>query len=308
MSYEEMIASLEYISEVKKQLPEELNKMTQQLNDIRQNLAVVIADNQSQQTEVVNVLVEVQNQLKQFPKTVTEQQTLLQKQMGIVINKMKQLNQTTVTQKEELSPLTTAVNNYFDAFAQQLDEMKTNHLQLLAQGVNTFNKLWQNLETTNEAIASAWATTEDEIDNLETKIDACQNLVDNQLEEIKSDLAEADTNINDKIEHIFIENLQEFDNNFKQKIDEVLANIKEEINNFTTENEEKMDDVTEVINDKLEEFLDNLTDGIDLEEHCDYLEKFHKTFNDNSETVENLIPKLEELIEEVKEAGESLNV
>lgn len=39
---EKLISSLEYISEVRKNLPEELSKMTEILNDIRENLNNVI--------------------------------------------------------------------------------------------------------------------------------------------------------------------------------------------------------------------------------------------------------------------------
>ncbi len=41
--------------------------------------------------------------------------------------------------------------------------MKNTHLQLLAQGINTFNQLWENLESNHEAIDIAWQSTEQEI-------------------------------------------------------------------------------------------------------------------------------------------------
>ncbi len=162
-TYDDVMTGLQHIAQVRQDLPEELNKMTERLNEIQENLVNIITENQQKQLEVIQVLLEVKDELQQFPQIIATQQSLLQNKMIAVAGKIKQLNDNMVEQREELTNPVEMLTDYFNRFEEQLDTMKNTHLQLLAQGINTFNQLWENLESNHEAIDIAWQSTEQEI-------------------------------------------------------------------------------------------------------------------------------------------------
>ena len=65
-----ILIGLQHIAQVRQQLPEELEKMTEKLNGIQENLTTVITENQEKQIEVIQILLEVKQKLQQFPEII----------------------------------------------------------------------------------------------------------------------------------------------------------------------------------------------------------------------------------------------
>jgi len=305
---ENLITSLEYISEVKKQLPDELNKMTEKLNIIKEEIIEIIDNNKAKQAEIITLLLDIKNKLKDFAETINNQQSLLQNKIVFVAEKLKKLDENMTQQEAEISPIIEALNNYFVKFEEQLNTLKSKHLQLLTQGINTFNELWQTLDDNHEKIEISWLEMTQEIQILNDKISNFQNLIQSENENVKDNLDNTENSLDNYIESILSEELNPLEITFKEEINNSLENIENQITEFREISEEKVKEFSDLVKEKINSFIEEVENSIKLDDYNSNLQESHNSFCDNGENLKDSIPKLKKLICDMEEARESLNI
>lgn len=308
MSYEDLIISLQYISEVKKQLPDELNKMTEKLTLIKEDILEILVNNKEKQGEIITLLLEIQSKLQTFSQTITQQQSLLQNKIIFVAGKLKTLNQTITKKEAEISPAVEALNNYFTKFEEQLETMKNKHLQVLSQGINTFNQLWQSLDDNHRKIENLWLEMGQEIDILNNKVNSFQNLIQSENDNVKDSLDNTQDTLDNQIDSLLSEELNSLEITFKEDIANSLENIENQITEFREISEEKVEEFSDLVKEKINTFVEEIENSIKLDDYHQEIEESYSLFCDNGEDLKDLIPKLKKLITDMEEAKESLNI
>lgn len=305
---EKLISSLEYISEVRKNLPEELSKMTEILNDIRENLNNVIEKNNNKQEEVVRQLIEVQKKLSNFPQIIITQQGLLQIKMVAVSNKIKQLNETMINQQKELNSPMQTLNGYFDKFEQQLEKMKTHHLQILEEGITIFNELWESLQANHESIEITWQSTQQEIEILSEKVNYLEEVIEYNLENFTNQINDYQEDISSHLEDNLKPKLANYSTDLEELLEQSINNIEQEISSFRENSEANIEKARILFKDKINNFREELTSLIDSDSTLEKLTDHDNLFTDNGKEIEIFIEKLKKLITDIEEVGESLGV
>lgn len=308
MSVTKLILGLKYIREVREELPEELNKMTVILNDIRDNLNDVIEKNNNQQEKIIEQLIEVQKKLHIFPETIATQKGLLQQKMNTVGGKIKKLNETMINQQKELNLPIQALNNYFEKFEQQLEVMKTNHLKILREGISTFNQLWETLKNNHDEIEITWQSTQQEIEILADKINYFQEIIDNKSIDFTDNINDSQEDINEHIENNLKENIYSYSENLQEVLENAIDNIKEKIDFFREDSSQNIENSRNLFKGKVADFVEEISKSIDLDRALNELEESNNLLKDNGEEIEVFIEKLKQLIEDIEQAGESLGV
>jgi hypothetical protein len=305
---ENLITSLQYISEVKKQLPDELIKMAEKLNIIKEDITEILENNKGKQGEIIILLLEIKTKLKDFAETINNQQSLLQNKIIFVIEKLKKLDENMTQQEVEISPIVKALNNYFVKFEQQLNTLKSKYLELLTQGINTFNQLWQTLDENNEKIENSWLEMTQEVEILNDKMSSFQNLIQSENDHIKDNLDNTENSIDNHIENILSEELNSLTITFKEEINNSLENIENPITEFQEINQGKVEEFSSLVKEKMNTFIEDIDNSIRLDNYNQDLQESHDLFSDNGEDLKELIPKLKKLISDMEEAKKCLNI
>lgn len=308
MTTESLTTGLEYISQVKKQLPDELAIMTDKLTLIKQQITDSIEQNKLKQAEILTLLLDIQGKLKTLPQTIVEQQTLLQNKIVLTANKLKKLNQVIVTQEEEMSPMVESVNKYFQKFENQLEIIKNKHLQLLNESMGIFNQLWQTVEDNYNKIDVSWLEMEQEVDILNQKIISLQDISQSHFDTTKNNLEETQETINNSIEEEILNQLSTLEDSLKEEIENSLENIGNKVNEFTQLNEDQVTEVTELITETITDFMETIEESLAIDNDSQEIEESHRRFTDKGNELEALIPNIKKLISDLEEAKDSLNI
>lgn len=308
MTTESLTTGLEYISQLKKQLPDELAIMTDKLTLIKQQITDSIEQNKLKQAEILTLLLDIQGKLKTLPQTIVEQQTLLQNKMVLMVNKLKKLNQVIVTQEEEMSPMVESVNKYFQQFENQLEAIKNKHLQLLNESMGIFNQLWQTVEDNYNKIDVSWLEMEQEVDILNQKIISLQDISQSHFDTTKNNLEETQETINNSIEEEILNQLSTLEDSLKEEIENSLENIENKVNEFTQLNEDQVTEVTELITETITDFMETIEESLAIDNDSQEIEESHRRFTDKGNELEALIPNIKKLISDLEEAKDSLNI
>jgi hypothetical protein len=308
MSTEALITGLEYISQVRKQLPDELAIMTEKLTIIKQQITDSIEQNKLKQVEIVTLLLTIQEKLKILPETITEQQILLQNKMILVVNKIKKLDEIIDTQETEISPILEGVNNYFQQFENQLDTIKNKHLQLLVDSMEIFNELWHTVENNYNKMEVSWLEMEQETDILNQKLTSLQQTSQSHFTTTENNLDDIQNTLENYVQDNIINGLNNGEENLKQEIENSLVNIEDKITEFNQETEDKITEMGELIKETIADVMESIEQSLAVEDNSQEIDNFQTKFVQTSENLTNLIPSIRQLISDLEKAKESLNI
>ncbi|MGI0479977.1 hypothetical protein ACN4EE_04225 [Geminocystis sp. CENA526] len=308
MSTEALIAGLEYISQVRKQLPDELAIMTEKLTLIKQQIAGSIEQNKLKQLEMVASLLNIQEKLKALPKTIIQQQSLLQNKMISIASKLKKLDKIIDTQEAEMLPILEGVNNYFQRFENQLETIKNQHLQLLTDSMGIFNELWHTVEDNYNKMEVSWLEMEQETDILTQKLTRLEQTSQSHFSITENNLEEMQNTLENYVQNNIINALNNVEENLKQEIENSLENIEDKIKEFSEETEDKIAQMGELIKETIGDVMESIQESLAIEDNSQEIDDYHSKFVNISENLTGLMPSIRQLICDLEEAKESLNI
>lgn len=308
MSTEALITGLEYISQVRKQLPDELAIMTEKLILIKQQIADSIEQNKLKQVEMVTLLLTIQEKLKTLPQTIVQQQSLLQNKMILIANKLKKLDKIIDTQEAEMSPILEGVNNYFQQFENQLETIKSKHLQLLVDSMGIFNELWHIVENNYNKMEVSWLEMEQETDILNQKLTSFQQTSQSHFTTTENNLDEMQNTLENYVQDNIINALTDGEEKLKQEIENSLENIEDKIKEFNEETEDKITEMGDLIKETIADVMESIEQSLAIEDNSQEIDNFQTKFVNISEKLTNLMPSIRKLICDLEKAKESLNI
>lgn len=250
----------------------------------------------------------MQKKLSNFPQIIITQQGLLQIKMVAVSNKIKQLNETMINQQKELNSPMQTLNGYFDKFEQQLEKMKTHHLQILGEGITIFNELWESLQANHESIEITWQSTQQEIEILSEKVNYLEEVIEYNLENFTNQINDYQEDINSNLEDNLKPKLANYSTDLEELLEQSINNIEQKISSFRENSEENIEKARFLFKDKINNFREELTTLIESDSALEKLKDHDSLFTDNSKEIEIFIEKLKKLITDIEEVGESLGV
>lgn len=308
MSAEALITGLEYISQVRKQLPDELAIMTEKLTLIKQQIGNSIEQNKLKQVEVVTLLLNIQEKLKALPKTIIQQQSLLQNKMILIASKLKKLDKIIDTQEAEMSPILEGVNNYFQQFENQLETIKTKHLELLIDSMEIFSELWHTVEDNYNKMEVRWLEMEQETDILNQKLTSLEEISESHFSITENNLDEMQNTLENYVEDNIINALTNVEETLKQEIENSLENIEDKIKEFNEETEDKIAKMGALITETIADVTESIEESLFVENNSQEIDNSHTKFLQMSENLRDLMPSVRQLINDLEEAKESLNI
>lgn len=308
MSTDGLITGLEYISQVRKQLPDELAIMTEKLTLIKQQIADSIEQNKLKQGEMVASLLNIQEKLKALPKTIIQQQSLLQNKMILIANKLKKLDKIIDTQEAEMSPILEGVNNYFQQFENQLETIKNQHLKLLTDSMGIFNELWHTVEDNYNKMEVSWLEMEQETDILNQKLTHLEQTSQSHFTTTEDNLDEMQDTLENYVQDNIIKALTNGEETLKEDIENSLENIEDKITKFSTETEEKITEMGELIKQTIADVMESIEESLAVEDNSQEIEDSQTKFVQTSENLISLMPSIRQLISDLEKAKDSLNI
>lgn len=234
----------------------------------------------------------MQKKLSNFPQIIITQQGLLQIKMVAVSNKIKQLNETMINQQKELNSPMQTLNGYFDKFEQQLEKMKTHHLQILGEGITIFNELWESLQANHESIEITWQSTQQEIEILSEKVNYLEEVIEYNLENFTNQINDYQEDINSNLEDNLKPKLANYSTDLEELLEQSINNIEQKISSFRENSEENIEKARFLFKDKINNFREELTTLIESDSALEKLKDHDSLFTDNSKEIEIFIEKL----------------
>ncbi|WP_017292670.1 hypothetical protein [Geminocystis herdmanii] len=308
MSTEALITGLEYISQVRKQLPDELAIMTEKLTLIKQQIADSIEQNKLKQVEMITLLLTIQEKLKALPETIIQQQSLLQNKMILIANKLKKLDKIIDTQEAQMSPILEGVNKYFEQFENQLKTIKTKHLQLLSDSMVIFNELWHTVEDNYNKMEVSWLEMEQETDILNQKLTSFQQTSQSHFSTTENNLDEMQNTLENYVEDNIINALNNVEETLKQEIENSLENIEDKIQEFNEETDDRITEMGELIKETIADVMESIEESLAIEDNSQEIDDSQTKFVQTSENLTGLMPSIRQLISDLEKAKESLNI